>query len=57
MLINFLSYIADKEREKIQCRVIEGLKMLKTRALSWVDLLEVYLKDSISIIVSGKIKK
>ncbi len=31
MLINFLSYIADKEQEKIQCRVIEGLKNAKNK--------------------------
>ena len=33
MLINFLSYIADKEREKIQCRVIEGLKNAKDKGI------------------------
>ena len=29
----FFSYIADKEREKIQCRVIEGLKNAKDKGL------------------------
>ena len=33
MLINFLSYIADKEREKIQGRVIEGLKNAKDKGV------------------------
>ena len=33
MLINFLSYIADKEREKIQGRVIEGLRNAKDKGL------------------------
>ncbi|MBX4272211.1 recombinase family protein, partial [Clostridium estertheticum] len=33
MLINFLSYIADKEREKIQGRVIEGLKSAKAKGI------------------------
>jgi len=33
MLINFLSYIADKEREKIQGRVIEGLKNAKAKGI------------------------
>ena len=33
MLINFLSYIADKEREKIQGRVIEGLKNAKDKGI------------------------
>ena len=33
MLINFLSYIADKEREKIQGRVIEGLKNAKAKGV------------------------
>jgi len=33
MLINFLSYIADKERERIQGRVIEGLKNAKDRGI------------------------
>lgn len=31
MLIGFLSYIADKEREKIQSRVIEGLRNAKSK--------------------------
>ena len=31
MFIDFLSYIADKEREKIQSRVIEGLKNAKAK--------------------------
>jgi len=33
MLINFLSYIVDNEREKIQCRVIEGLKNSKDKVI------------------------
>ncbi|MBU3158128.1 hypothetical protein LL038_09395 [Clostridium estertheticum] len=33
ILINFLSYIADKERDKIQCRVIEGLKNTKDNGI------------------------
>ena len=33
MLINFLSYIADKERQKIQGRVIEGLKNAKAKGI------------------------
>jgi DNA invertase Pin-like site-specific DNA recombinase len=33
MLIGFLSYIADKEREKIQSRVIEGLKIAKDKGV------------------------
>ncbi|MGV8979913.1 recombinase family protein [Clostridium sp.] len=33
MLINFLSYIADKEREKIQGRVIEGLRNAKAKGV------------------------
>ena len=33
MLIGFLSYIADKEREKIQGRVIEGLKIAKEKGV------------------------
>jgi len=33
MLINFLSYIADKERVKIQGRVIEGLKNAKDKGV------------------------
>ena len=33
MLINFLSYIADKERGKIQSRVIEGLKNAKDKGV------------------------
>ena len=33
MLINFLSYIADKEREKIQGRVIEGLRNAKAKGI------------------------
>ncbi|MCB2361682.1 recombinase family protein [Clostridium estertheticum] len=33
MLINFLSYIADKERKKIQGRVIEGLKNAKAKGI------------------------
>ena len=33
MLINFLYYIADKERDKIQCRVIEGLKNAKDKGV------------------------
>ncbi|MCB2362353.1 recombinase family protein [Clostridium estertheticum] len=33
MLINFLFYIADKERDKIQCRVIEGLKNAKDKGV------------------------
>ena len=33
MLINFLSYIADKEREKNQGRVIEGLKNAKDKGI------------------------
>lgn len=33
MLIGFLSYIADKEREKIQSRVKEGLKVAKEKGV------------------------
>lgn len=33
MLIGFLSYIADKEREKIQCRVKEGLVNAKAKGI------------------------
>ncbi|MBX4262343.1 recombinase family protein [Clostridium estertheticum] len=33
MLINFLSYIADKESEKIQGRVIEGLRSAKAKGV------------------------
>ena len=33
MLIGFLSYIADKEREKIQSRVIEGLRNAKSKGV------------------------
>jgi DNA invertase Pin-like site-specific DNA recombinase len=33
MLVNFLSYIADKEREKIQGRVIEGLRNAKAKGV------------------------
>jgi len=33
MLINFLSYIAYKESEKIQCRVIEGIKNAKDKGV------------------------
>ena len=33
MLIGFLSYIADKEREKIQSRVKEGLKNAKAKGI------------------------
>ncbi|WP_162523323.1 recombinase family protein [Clostridium estertheticum] len=57
MLIDFLSYIADKEREKIQGRVIEGLKNAKAKGIKLIDPIEFYLKTSRSIIVSGKIKK
>ena len=34
MVINFLSYIADKLREKIQGRVIERLKNARLKVLS-----------------------
>ena len=33
MLIGFLSYIADKEREKIQSRVREGLKNAQAKGV------------------------
>lgn len=35
IFINFLSYIADKEREKIQCRVIKGLNNAKDKGIKW----------------------
>ena len=33
MLIGFLSYIADKEREKIQTRIVEGLNNAKAKGI------------------------